>query len=493
VASVDQPAVEPRDRAGAGILDLYRVAWRAASDLVARYRLAIVLELGLIALWFLLRTAFTVESRPYVLWTIVASGVALISPTSGLVILAATAPFFEPVSLTKALGLRHVLVAVLGVSVAIRLAAGGWRRLPWSPPLVLGIIIAGLTALGVVNTFQQFDTGSAQHAAGTWLASIGGALIVLVVATWVARSGSRRPLIAAIAAAVVAGGLSLLEHFLRGSISTGPLAWIGFWKDFNGRMGGAIPSPNGMGALLVVPTAVLICWGILDRGRLGPRLAALAIAVPMVVALYVTYSRAALLALFVLAVVLSWRVRRALGVAVLAVGIVGGAILLPGYLQLRSQSALEGAVQPGSVLVASDELRFRAWGAAIAMWQDQPVTGQGFLAYKQLGDAYGDPVLGSPHNEWLRLFAEEGTVTGVVGLAFLGTSLWYLSRRRDPIAVGLLSGVAGYFLMASFNNPLLFIQISVVVFTALGYGLANAVANGGPPLESPPTKVSAPA
>jgi O-antigen ligase len=109
------------------------------------------------------------------------------------------------------------------------------------------------------------------------------------------------------------------------------------------------------------------------------------------------------------------------------------------------------------------------------MWQDQPITGQGFLAYKQLADEYGDPVLGSPHNEWLRLFAEEGTVTGIVGLGFLATSLWWVSRRRDPIAGGLLSGVAGYFLMASFNNPLLFIQISVVAFTALGYGLARAV------------------
>ena len=109
------------------------------------------------------------------------------------------------------------------------------------------------------------------------------------------------------------------------------------------------------------------------------------------------------------------------------------------------------------------------------MWHDEPIVGEGFLAYKQLADEHGDTALGSPHNEWLRLFAEEGTVTGIVGLAFVVSTLWWLSRRRDPVAGALLAGAAGYFLMASFNNPLLFTQISAVAFTGIGYGLARAV------------------
>ena len=42
---------------------------------------------------------------------------------------------------------------------------------------------------------------------------------------------------------------------------------------------------------------------------------------------------------------------------------------------------------------------------------------------------------------------------------------------RRPLIGGILAGAAGYFLMASFNNPFLFIQVSVVVFTAIGFGL----------------------
>jgi O-antigen ligase len=474
MASVEQPAVEPESAAGAGIVALYRAVWDAVRGTVARERIAIAVEIALIAIWFLLRTRYGVESRPYLLWTIVAAGIAVVSPISGLVILAGTAPFFEPVSISRVLGMRHVLVAVLGISVAVRLVAGGWRRMPWSPPVILAIAIGVLTAIGVGVTSTRFSTDWTQTAAQTWLSSIGGAMIILVVAVWAARDGSWRAVVAACAAAVVAGGLSLIDHFAPGAVANGPLGWIGFWKDFNGRLGGAVPSPNGMAALLIVPTAVLIFWGILGRGRAWARVAALAIAAPMLVALYVTYSRAALLALFVLAVILCWRIRRTLGIAVLVMGIAGGAVLLPSYLQLRSQSALEGAVTPGSILVASDEYRFRAWSAATRMWQDQPITGQGFLAYKQLADSYGDPVLGSPHNEWLRLLAEEGTVGGLVGLSFLATTLWWLARRCDAIGGGILSGVAGYFLMASFNNPLLFTQISAVVFVALGHGLARA-------------------
>jgi O-antigen ligase len=125
--------------------------------------------------------------------------------------------------------------------------------------------------------------------------------------------------------------------------------------------------------------------------------------------------------------------------------------------------------------VASDALRLQAWDSAFHMWLDQPVTGQGFLAYKQLADAYGDTVLSSPHNEWLRLFAEEGTIGGIVGLGFLATTAWWLTRRRGSVARGILAGAIGYGLMATFNNPLLFIQVSAIVFVGVGYGLAMSV------------------
>jgi hypothetical protein len=483
VASVEQPAGDAVDTVGAGILELYRSGWRTGREALVRYRIAIVVEVLLIAAWFVLRTTFSVESRPYIAWTIVAAGVALISPTSGLVILVATAPFFEPVSLSRVLGMRHVLVAVLGISVLLRLVLGGWRRMPWRPPIFLGIAIGLLTALGVVNTYQRFDLDWANHAAGSWLASIGGAMIILVVAAWVARAGTWRPVAAAVASSTFAVALSVADQLQRGLVSGGPLEWIGFWKDFGPRLGGAIPSPNGMAALAVLPVCILTAYSLLmaeHHGRaLLARIAAAAAAALLFLAMYLTFSRAAILSLFGLAVVIAWRVNRRLGQVVLVGGIVTGFALLPSYLALRSQVGAEGALEPGSLLVTTDALRLQAWDAAFHMWLAQPIIGQGFLAYKQLADAFGDLVLSSPHNEWLRLFAEEGIVTGIAGLAFVGSTLWWLTWRRDPIGSGILAGAFGYFLMASFNNPLLFIQVSAIVFTAIGYGLVRAVRSDG--------------
>jgi hypothetical protein len=472
VASLEHPAGEAVDRAGPGILDLYRSVWQAGREALVRYRIAIIVELLLIVTWFVLRTTLSVESRPYVAWTIVAAGVALISPTSGLVILVATAPFYEPVSLSRVLGMRHVLVAVLGISVLLRLVLGGWRRMPWPAPVRVAIAVGLVTALGVANTWRLFPPEWATVATHTWLASIGGAMVLLLVGVWVAATGSRRVIVFAVAASTIAVALSMVELFAPGSISNSSLAWIGFWKNFTPRLGGVIASPNGMAALAVMPVCVLTAVAVLGRGRALRLLAAIAAAV-LFVAMYVTYSRAALLSLFALAVVVAWRLHRRFGQAVFAVGIVAGIILFPFYLQLRGQAGAVGAAEPGSFLVANDGERINAWLTAVAMWRDQPFTGQGFLAYKELGDAFGDPVLSSPHNEWLRLFAEEGVVGGLLGLAFVATTLSWLSHARGAVAAGILAGTAGYFTMATFNNPFLFIQVSAVVFPLVGYALVT--------------------
>ena len=82
------------------------------------------------------------------------------------------------------------------------------------------------------------------------------------------------------------------------------------------------------------------------------------------------------------------------------------------------------------------------------------MTGQGYLAFKELADAFGDPMIGSPHNEWMRLFAEGGTIVGLFGLAFVAATAWSLSRIPGWLGIGMLAGFFGYIVSASFNNPL---------------------------------------
>jgi O-antigen ligase len=193
-----------------------------------------------------------------------------------------------------------------------------------------------------------------------------------------------------------------------------------------------------------------------------------------VVALYFTYSRAALLGLFACAVIVVWRIRRVAGALLLTLGILGGAIALPFYLQYRSQYVTEGNVTPGAVLVASDFQRLDAWRAASAMWLDEPLVGHGYQSYRELHAAYGDAVLDAPHNEWIRLFAEGGIVVGLVGLAWETFTLMTLARAPGWLGAGSFAALTGWCLAATFNNPTGYVQVGVIVFTVVGTGLAVA-------------------
>jgi len=460
------------DRHVRGVIDLYGAMWSAARATSIRRHLDIAVEITMVIAWFVIRTTTSVDDVAYVLWVVAAGALALVAPRSGLVVFVATSVFFEPDNLARTVGSRELVVVPLAIGVIVRVAAD---RFHWRPgaAIWLALALAAGTALGVAHSSIRFDDEVALHAAQSWLGNMLVPITVLVAAAWTARDGSLRVLVVAIGVGVVAAIVCLAEYAAPGSISTGSFEWVGFWKTFNGRLAGTIPSPNALSAQLIVPTAVALTAVLLARDvRL--RVFALVAAAPMLVAHYLTFSRSPLLGGYVFAVVVAWRVRRALGILVLVAGVIAAALFLPTYLQIRSQSALEGGVTPGSILVASDAYRFRAWGAAANMWADAPLIGQGYLAYKELADTYGDPVLGSPHNDWLRLFAEEGTVVGLIGLLFIATTARSLARIPGWLGTGLLAGFAGYVVAATFNNPLLFVRVSAVAFALIGVGLALA-------------------
>lgn len=456
----------------AGVGAFYGALWSEARAAAVRWRLDIVVPVAMVVTWFAIRTAAGEDGPTYVLWVIAAGVLALFTPRAGLVVFVATSVFFEPDSLSRTLAPRELVVLPLGVGILVRIAADRFR---WRPGMAVWLTLAlgAGTGLGVLHSFVRFEDDVAWHAAHSWVNNMLAPVVVLVAAAWTARDGSLRVLAVATGVAVAAAVVCLIEYVVPGAVSTGPFDWVGFWKTFNGRLAGTIPSPNALSAQLIVPTAVALVAVILVRD-IRLRAVALVAALPLVLAHYLTFSRSPLLGGYVLAVIVAWRVRRALGIVALAAGIAAAALFLPTYLQIRSQSALEGGVTPGSILVASDQARFQAWRAAASMWTEAPLTGHGYLAYKELGDAFGDPVLGSPHNEWLRLFAEEGTVVGLAGLLFVAVTARSLARIPGWLGTGLLAGFAGYVVAATFNNPFLFLRVSAVAFSMIGVGLALA-------------------
>jgi hypothetical protein len=462
-----------RAASGNSVGDLYRSLLEAGRALVVRRRLDIWLEIPLIAAYALLRST-DYGRRPLIAWYVIAGLVALLAPVSGLVLLAAIAPFSESVILTHELGMNPVLLLVVAGSVGLRVAwQVGRTRHAERPPmaLILALLLGIGTALGVVHSNETFGSTFGVAQSEMWLAGIGGGLLVLGLAFWAASRGSIRPFIVTIAATTVGGVVSLIEFLDSPLIRSGPIDWMVRGQRFYGRLAGLISSPNGVAAVLIVAAGVLITAALLSRDRRVQTLSALA-ATPLVAALYLTYSRAALLGLFATAVIAAWRYRRNLGIGLIVVGIAAGALLLPRYLQSRYEAAGTSSTPiAGGLLVASDQQRLTAWGAAARMWGTTPITGHGFGSYGELGPAYGDPELNSPHNEWLRLFAEEGFLVGVIGVAFALSVLTALAKTPGWVAAATLAGAVGYFVAACFNNPFLFFQISVPAYVTIGTGL----------------------
>ncbi len=470
-------AADPR-RPGA--LDLYRALGDALTGPFRSPRVAIPLEIALAAAWFVIRAASPADGPFCVAWAVALGVVMVLSPLSGLVVLAATAPFDEPFTLTRYLGPRMVLVMVLAGSVAIRVLFRP-RSMPWSWPVVLAGALAVGTLGSLAVAYRQFGRDFTIDSFQFWVAGVGGGMLVLLAATWIARDGELRPLLAAIAGTVVAAAVTLVDYLAPAVVPGGPLAWMVHAKDFGSRISGVIPSPNGLAALLLPPAMVLAAAVVLAP-RWSPKLRILAALglVPIIPALYFTYSRTVFVAAYGFAVVAAWRVRRSLGVIVLVAGIVVGGLALPRYLDMRAQ--VTGAARTGSILVATDTERLTAWEASIRMFADRPLTGWGFRAYRVIGDRYGDTILNSPHNEWLRFFAEQGLVGGLVGIAFVGAGLRRLTRIPGWLGAGMATAFLSYVLAASFNNPLLFIQVSIIAFTIVGSGFA--LGRRGPPTDT---------
>jgi O-antigen ligase len=297
-------------------------------------------------------------------------------------------------------------------------------------------------------------------------------LLVFIATVWIARRGELRPLVAALAATTIAGMISLVDFWGDAGIRDSLLGWAVVGPFSPSRLTGVIRSPTSTAALVMLPISVYLAAAVLaPNTRL--RVAAAALSAPLLAAAYLTYNRAVFIALYALAVIIGWRIGRRLGIGLLVVGIMVGAVLVPWYISVRGQ-AVGMSLEPGQILIASDQQRLGAWAAAGRMFLDEPLFGQGYRAYRQLSVQYGDTILNAPHNEWLRLFAEHGAIVGVLGLAFVLATAIRLARAPGWLGAGLFGSFLSLCIAASFNNVFLFNQVTIPAMVMAGTGVALA-------------------
>ena len=419
----------------------------------------------LVAVYVALRTAAAPDPLIQA-WIVVAVVSALISPLAGLTVLAAIGPFTEALTDAGRITAAPLLLAGTTAGVAMRVTiARSIPRFTW--PIVLAVALLLGTGLGVVHSWLSFSPPEGRSAAELWLVGIGAALAILLAAAWLAWGGEARPFFVAVSSSVVAGLVSSIDFVGRGALYGGPLGWL-LRSDDYARLSGIIPAPNASAAIFVLAFAVCLAVAVLET-RTQLRLLALASGAIAAVALVLTYSRSGLLAAALAVIVIvgqRWRVR-GLAVAIVVLTAASLAAVVAGLVR--------------EVPMVADQDRVTAWAAAVRMWQAEPLIGAGFRSFEWLHAGFGSPVLDAPHNEWLRLFAEEGSVVGLAGVAFaLLTPLTLLRSRSVVAAAGVVTAAAGaaaaaVFLMAFFNNPFTYLQVNVPVFIVIGTGLGLAI------------------
>jgi hypothetical protein len=456
-----------------GVIDFYRTLGTTAFDAARRRRVAWWSGLALIVVYFGLRTIGT-GTDVLTVWLAAAAVLCVAAPASGLVVLAAVAPFNEPLDLGWGIGAKSVIAAVLVGAIALRWLVSPAARLRPSAPVILAFALLVGSGLGLIETELRWGRAFAELAAGAWVTGPATMLLVFVAAIWIARDGDRRPLVAALMATTIASFVSLADFWGDARIRDGVLGWLVVGQFDPTRLTGVIRSPTSTAALVMLPLMAALTAGILAPIR-RVRVAATALSAPLLLAAYLTYNRAVFVALYALAVVIGWRIGRRLGVILLIGGLIAGVALLPWYLSIRGQAVGAGStLAPGQLLIASDQQRLGAWAAAARMFIDQPIFGQGYRAYRQLSVQFGDPILNAPHNEWLRFFAEQGATVGIIGLAFAIATTVRLARGSGWLGAGLLGAFLSLCIAATFNNVFLFNQVTIPAMILAGTGVALA-------------------
>ena len=424
-------------------------------------RASVALGLALVAAYAAVQTLALPEPVPTI-WLAVAVGLTLLSPLGGLTIAAAIGPFTEALTDSGQITAMPYLLAALGVAVLVRVVIT--RPLPRpSWPVVLGLLLMIGTALGVVNSYLSYGDELGRQAAEMWVPSIGGAMTVLIAAAWVGWRESVAPFFIAIASSASAAILSVVNletnGFLRQSTAIG---WLLREETTGNRLTGIIPAPNPAAVIFLLGFAGALALAVLAFRRWWTRLLPLPIAAACLAAIFLTGSRSGMLgaavATTLILIAWHWRVGLAAGVALIATII---ALIPAGIIR--------------DVPIAAEQTRIDAWVATLRLWSQHPIFGAGFRSFEWLHPDVGSAVVNAPHNEWLRFLAEEGIVLGLVGLAFALLTPIVLLRANNWIAATGAAVAAGAFVAANFNNPFIYTQVNVALFTMIGIGLGLAV------------------
>ena len=240
------------------------------------------------------------------------------------------------------------------------------------------------------------------------------------------------------------------------------------WDPHIGRLTSTFLDPNFAGGVFAFLLAILGGKFLRER-KFGKQVILIMVAGILGIALLLTFSRSALLALGFSGLILGIFGSRRILLAMLAVGILGMSI--SPRLQERVEELAKSVDSIGSesqqVLDPTAQLRVDSWQEGWRIWQECPLLGAGFGAYKfrqTFSSEDSHAVTGSDAS-----LLNVGATTGFLGFGvfviFLANIATTAFRKKEW---GFLAAFAGLLIHSIFVNSLFFPPLALYFFVSSG-------------------------
>ena len=396
---------------------------------------------------------------------------AVASPPIGLLVLAFLGPLKPPDAIPPP-GFDVVLVGAILVGCVYRLPIDRPR---FAPPAALLVLLAFFLYITVQQLPEALSgyAGDAAHRIGFLYLQVAALVGTAVAAGYILRDRRPWPFLAmSLAAACVAAFLAISVP--DNQASPGVLAGLIAQMDDGTRAVGPFGNPNYFGHFLAAAIALAIAWAAITRER-GRQWALIGAGFLIGYALTLSLSRGAIAAFLAGILVLAFSRSRALGVAVVVVGLAAILIIYPIFIQWRLES-LNGYASSAAyqALQASDASRLDAILAGPQLFLTAPLFGIGFGQYSELSSQFTSLhfAIGS-HNWYMSVLAEQGLVGTILWLLLLASvahKLW----SRPPAARWVGFAVLAVFAAGSafVTQPVSFqtavLPVIVIVATLVG-------------------------
>jgi O-antigen ligase len=363
----------------------------------------------------------------------------LVSPSTGLAILAFMAPLRPPLVVpTPGFDALLALVTVAGCIYRLPIDRPTLR---FSPPLVLLLVFgAYITAQQLPEMLAGYP-GDEGHAVGFYFGQALASFGLIVAAAYVLRNRSPAPFLAAVLfSAFVA---AFLAFTTSGTAGTGPLDNLVGVSNAADRAVGPFADPNYFAVFQGTAIALAIAWALVVRSWWF-RLLLLATGTVLLLTFAVTLSRGGLLALLAGLLVLAFTRGRRTGFIAVGAAIVFFLVVFPIYVDWRVTADTGAAsARAYASLAGSDQARAAAALAAPQIFGTSPIFGIGFGHYAFVSGWFVGYSIES-HNWYLDVLAEEGLVGIVLWATMLVTLVVALHRVSRP------ARLVGYAVLATY-------------------------------------------